>query len=73
MFLAVDAGGTSTRAVLIDTLGRAYGYGRAHARDQGVCAQELVRGDRAAAQIPARSQAVRGQGRGEQPENRRPG
>jgi glucosamine kinase len=29
MFLAVDAGGTSTRAVLIDTLGRAYGYGRA--------------------------------------------
>src|SRR5215213_8730824 len=29
MFLAVDAGGTSTRAVLIDTLGSAYGYGRA--------------------------------------------
>src|SRR5215217_8073621 len=29
MFLAVDAGGTSTRAVLIDTLGRAHGYGRA--------------------------------------------
>ena len=29
MFLAVDAGGTSTRAVLLDTLGRAYGYGRA--------------------------------------------
>ena len=29
MFLAVDAGGTSTRAVLLDTFGRAYGYGRA--------------------------------------------
>jgi glucosamine kinase len=29
MFLAIDAGGTSTRAVLIDTLGRTYGYGRA--------------------------------------------
>src|SRR5829696_6361637 len=29
MFLAIDAGGTSTRAVLIDTLGRAYGCGRA--------------------------------------------
>jgi glucosamine kinase len=29
MFLAVDAGGTSTRAVLIDPLGRTYGYGRA--------------------------------------------
>jgi glucosamine kinase len=28
MFLAVDAGGTSTRAVLLDTSGRAYGYGR---------------------------------------------
>jgi glucosamine kinase len=29
MFLAVDAGGTSTRAVVVDTSGRAYGYGRA--------------------------------------------
>ncbi len=29
MFLAVDAGGTSTRAVVLDTSGRAYGYGRA--------------------------------------------
>src|SRR5215212_7154393 len=29
MFLAVDAGGTSTRAVLLDASGRAYGYGRA--------------------------------------------
>jgi N-acetylglucosamine kinase-like BadF-type ATPase len=29
MFLAVDAGGTSTRAVVLDTYGRAYGYGRA--------------------------------------------
>jgi glucosamine kinase len=28
LFLAVDAGGTSTRAVLLDTAGRAYGYGR---------------------------------------------
>jgi glucosamine kinase len=28
LFLAVDAGGTSTRAVLLDTSGRAYGYGR---------------------------------------------
>jgi glucosamine kinase len=28
MFLAVDAGGTSTRALLLDTSGRAYGYGR---------------------------------------------
>ena len=28
MFLAVDAGGTSTRAVVLDTSGRAYGYGR---------------------------------------------
>src|SRR5215213_4278157 len=29
MFRAGDAGGTSTCAVLIDTLGRAHGYGRA--------------------------------------------
>jgi glucosamine kinase len=29
MFLAVDAGGTSTRAVVVDASGRAYGYGRA--------------------------------------------
>ena len=29
MFLAVDAGGTSTRAVVVDTSGRTYGYGRA--------------------------------------------
>ena len=29
MLLAVDAGGTSTRAVVLDTSGRAYGYGRA--------------------------------------------
>jgi glucosamine kinase len=29
MFLAVDAGGTSTRAVVLDAFGRAYGYGRA--------------------------------------------
>ena len=29
MYLAVDAGGTSTRAVVLDTSGRAYGYGRA--------------------------------------------
>jgi N-acetylglucosamine kinase-like BadF-type ATPase len=29
MFLAVDAGGTSTRAVVLDTSGRAFGYGRA--------------------------------------------
>jgi N-acetylglucosamine kinase-like BadF-type ATPase len=29
IFLAVDAGGTSTRAVALDTSGRAYGYGRA--------------------------------------------
>jgi glucosamine kinase len=29
MFLAVDAGGTSSRAVLLDTSGRVYGYGRA--------------------------------------------
>src|SRR5215218_725960 len=28
MFLAVDAGGTSTRAVVLDPSGRAYGYGR---------------------------------------------
>ena len=28
MFLAVDAGGTSTRAVVLDASGRAYGYGR---------------------------------------------
>jgi len=28
MFLAVDAGGTSTRAVVLDISGRAYGYGR---------------------------------------------
>jgi N-acetylglucosamine kinase-like BadF-type ATPase len=28
LFLAVDAGGTSTRAVVLDTSGRAYGYGR---------------------------------------------
>jgi glucosamine kinase len=28
LFLAVDAGGTSTRAVLLNTAGRAYGYGR---------------------------------------------
>lgn len=28
-FLAVDAGGTSTRAVVIDSVGRALGYGRA--------------------------------------------
>ena len=28
MFLAVDAGGTSTRSVVLDTSGRAYGYGR---------------------------------------------
>ena len=31
MFLALDAGGTSTRAVVLDTSGRAYGYGRAPA------------------------------------------
>ena len=29
MFLAIDAGGTSTRAVVIDSAGRAHGYGRA--------------------------------------------
>src|SRR3712207_2410895 len=29
MLLAVDAGGTSTRAVALDTSGHAYGYGRA--------------------------------------------
>jgi N-acetylglucosamine kinase-like BadF-type ATPase len=29
MFLAVDAGGTSTRAVVLDVYGRAYGHGRA--------------------------------------------
>ncbi len=29
MLLALDAGGTSTRAVLLDTSGRTYGYGRA--------------------------------------------
>jgi glucosamine kinase len=29
MFLAVDAGGTSTRAVVLDPSGRAYGHGRA--------------------------------------------
>ncbi len=29
MFLAVDAGGTSTRAVVVDSSGRALGYGRA--------------------------------------------
>jgi|SRR5215211_3680 len=29
MFLAIDAGGTSTRAVVLDSSGRAYGYGRA--------------------------------------------
>ena len=29
MFLALDAGGTSSRAVLLDTSGRVYGYGRA--------------------------------------------
>jgi glucosamine kinase len=29
MFLAVDAGGTSTRAVVLDASGSAYGYGRA--------------------------------------------
>src|SRR5215211_4972196 len=29
MFLALDAGGTSTRAVVLDSAGRAYGYGRA--------------------------------------------
>jgi glucosamine kinase len=29
MFLAVDAGGTSTRAVVLDASGRAYGHGRA--------------------------------------------
>jgi glucosamine kinase len=29
MFLALDAGATSTRAVVLDTSGRAYGYGRA--------------------------------------------
>jgi N-acetylglucosamine kinase-like BadF-type ATPase len=29
IFLAVDAGGTSTRAVVLDTSGRPYGYGRA--------------------------------------------
>lgn len=28
MFLAMDAGGTSTRAVLLDAAGRAFGYGR---------------------------------------------
>jgi N-acetylglucosamine kinase-like BadF-type ATPase len=28
MFVAVDAGGTSTRAVVLDTSGHAYGYGR---------------------------------------------
>jgi N-acetylglucosamine kinase-like BadF-type ATPase len=28
MFLAVDAGGTSTRAVVLDASGRAYGFGR---------------------------------------------
>src|SRR4029453_13251049 len=31
MHLAVDAGGTSTRAVVLDTSGHAYGYGRAGA------------------------------------------
>ncbi len=29
MFLALDAGGTSSRAVVLDTAGRAHGYGRA--------------------------------------------
>lgn len=29
MFLAIDAGGTSSRAVALDATGRAYGYGRA--------------------------------------------
>ncbi len=29
MLLAVDAGGTSTRALVLDESGRAYGYGRA--------------------------------------------
>ena len=29
MFLAIDAGGTSTRAVLVDSAGRCLGYGRA--------------------------------------------
>src|SRR5829696_3722820 len=29
MFLALDAGGTSSRAVVLDASGRAYGYGRA--------------------------------------------
>lgn len=29
MFLALDAGGTSTRAVTLDSFGRAFGYGRA--------------------------------------------
>jgi glucosamine kinase len=29
MFLALDAGGTSSRAVVLDTTGRVYGYGRA--------------------------------------------
>jgi glucosamine kinase len=29
MFLAIDAGGTSTRAVVLDASGRAHGYGRA--------------------------------------------
>jgi glucosamine kinase len=29
MFLALDAGGTSSRAVVLDTSGRVYGYGRA--------------------------------------------
>ena len=29
MLLAIDAGGTSTRAVVLDSSGRAYGYGRA--------------------------------------------
>jgi glucosamine kinase len=29
MFLALDAGGTSSRAVLLDTSGRVFGYGRA--------------------------------------------
>jgi glucosamine kinase len=31
MHLAVDAGGTSTRAIVLDTSGHAYGYGRAGA------------------------------------------
>lgn len=29
MFLALDAGGTSSRAVVLDAAGRAHGYGRA--------------------------------------------